>query len=182
MIMHRVSIFYQINLGFSLIILSLLHSASWALSLENPVTMNFGKTDFALPLSGALALGTDGTIAYSGVFNGAGLGSAGQIRLQDAAGTGVEIACNNGVLAHQDGSTLALEGNVVMGAAAVGPFTAGALCQGLNTVLFTHTLTSQEAENILFLGGRLAPTALHAGGYSTTHPGGSPLGVRAMVQ
>ncbi|MCA3243843.1 MAG: hypothetical protein INF43_00870 [Alphaproteobacteria bacterium] len=163
-------------------LLALLAGPAWAVSLVDPVTLNFGKTDYALPLTGTIALGTDGTVAYSGAFDGSGVGAAGQLRLQDTPGTVVEIACADGTLAHSGGATLALEGGLAVGAANVGTYGAALACDGLGTVLTTHSLTAQNSENIIFFGGRLTPTSLQAGAYTTTNTGGVPLAVRVVVQ
>ncbi len=152
-----------------------------AQALVNPVAMAFGKIDFFTPHTGSISLGTDGSVATSGNFSGNGIGVAGQLEITGTTGDVVEVSCANGTLAHSSGATLALFGEVVVGPGAVGPWGVGAACAGLTAVLLTHSINATAAENILFLGGRLTPTTLQNGPYSTANPGGAPLGVRAVV-
>lgn len=163
-------------------LLLLLAQPGWGVTLVDPVTLSFGKTDYSLPLTGTITVGTDGTVVYTGVFDGPGVGTAGQLRIQETVGTVVEISCADGTLAHSGGATLTLEGAVVMGAANVGAYGAGLACIDLNTVLTTHTVSTLNSENTMFFAGRLTPVSLQSGTYNTTNSGGLPLAVRVVVQ
>jgi hypothetical protein len=153
-----------------------------AQTLINPVNMAFGKTEFNTPLVGSISLGSNGTVAYSGVFNGLGVGTAGQLEIVGTTGVVMEISCLGGTLAHSGGATLVLGTELAMGPSNVGGWGTNPSCTGLGNVVATHTINATTSENVLYLGGQLTPSSLVGGAYSTAIMGGTPISVRVLVQ
>jgi hypothetical protein len=162
--------------------LCLLPCFAVAQTLVNPVSMGFGKTDFSTPLVGSISLGSNGVVAYTGVFNGLGVGTAGQLEIAGTTGVVVEVSCTGGTLAHSGGATLVLGTELAMGPSNVGGWGTNPSCTGLGNVVATHTINATTTENVLYLGGQLNPSSLVGGAYSTALTGGTPITVRVLVQ
>ena len=144
--------------------------------------ITFGTTDYTLPITGDIRMGTNGAVAYTGAFAGAGLGVAGQVELVDSISTVLEVSCEDGELAHSGGSTMTMETTVVVGTAQTGAWGSTPLCTGLGNTVITHTIESGSAANTLYAGARLVPGSMSDGSFSTTNSGGVPVKIRVIVQ
>ncbi|NBX86865.1 MAG: hypothetical protein EBQ80_06530, partial [Proteobacteria bacterium] len=115
-------------------------------------------------------------------YSGSGSGTAGQIEIQDSNGTVVEVSCANGTLAHSGGGTLTLTTTVVVGSSNVANYGTNPTCNGLGSTILTHTIVSGAANNTIYVGGRLTPSSLVGGGFSTATSGGQAIQFQVVVQ
>lgn len=153
-----------------------------ALTLQNLASLNFGKTDYAPPVTGSISMGTNGHIEYGPSFGGSGNGIAGQLEIQENNGTVVEISCTSGKLVGPGGLALDIETAAVVGTGSIGNWGTGTLCTGLGNTIITHAVGIGAAANTLYFGGRLTPSSISAGNYSTGGAGGDAIHISVIIQ
>jgi hypothetical protein len=120
--------------------------------------MNFGKVEFTnTTLNGNLTIGPNGAITYSANSSGPGTGTAGQVQINGTTGLTVTVSCNNSMtLRHESGNTIGLT-NLRISIGTPQTFAAATACDGdLNNNVLTHVINANAAQNIIYLGGRLA--------------------------
>lgn len=156
--------------------------AAHAVTLTKIADIGFGVTDYTLPVAGAVSLGTNGTIGYSGSFAGTGMGVAGQVELADSIGVILEVSCADGTLAHSGGSSMMMEATVVVGTPQTRAWGTTPACDGLGNTALTHTIDAGTAANMLYVGARLMPGGVSDGTFNTVNSGGVPIQVRVIVQ
>lgn len=146
--------------------------------------MDFGGVDFTgVPAATDTAtLNTDGSIAYAGVFDGSGTGTAGEVQITGGSdGETVEVSCdmtatmNNGA-----GSSIQVTG---IGISQTAGATTGTACAGVGTPSLTYAL-NLVANDRLYLGGVLdgnTASSLVPGAHSTS-PTGDDIEVQVVYQ
>ncbi|TVQ83932.1 MAG: DUF4402 domain-containing protein [Micavibrio sp.] len=148
--------------------------------------MEFGIVEFSGPPTGAgdfVSLGTDGVLAYNGVFSGSGAGGV-PARVEVTVGTSgetVQVQCSNSaVLADMtdSSSTIAIDAVQVTHSLSPTAFATGS-CDGIGTSALTYELGS-TAEDAFLFGGRITGVGASnfgEGNYSTNTAGGVPIDV-----
>ena len=154
-----------------------------------PTAMNFSAVDFsAAPGAGdTISLGSNGSIAYAGVFS-AGTGaapSAGNVNVTTgSSGLVVEVRCNaTGTLANAAGTSLIPLNSVQVAATTGVAFGSAAACAGSGAAAAATTLTLDGTDDFKF-GARIAgpATGTFGGAYSTSNTNGVPVVVNVTYQ
>jgi len=150
--------------------------------------MNFGDVDYDTIHSGAIELGTNGTVQLAsgsaGINLNGGAPSAGDLTISGDGQSTIQISCESaGVLGASGGHALTLQ-NVEFAIDTGRTYGAGTSCSGLASPGASIDLASNTSPQIFF-GGALDVSGnaiSHSGNYSTTNAGGDPVTVRVVYQ
>jgi hypothetical protein len=174
-------------LGFmaaGLVSAGLVFQAHAVLTLTHLSNINFNKIDFAAsPATAHVTMGTNGAVSYGGNLSGTGIGVAGQIQMADTPGTNVEVSCSSTATIARTGSTNITVSPVKISVGSGQTYAAATTCNGVGSVVLSHTITGTAANNVLYVGGQLQSNgvALASGVMSSTSGGGAPITVEVLV-
>ena len=150
-----------------------------AVSLANPVDMDFGTTEYAPGFGTVITLDANGgTVSGTDTTNFTyGAGTAGAIDINGTVGETVDISCETGGTLSDGTNTLAL------GAAEVRIDGADTACAGLGATPVAFVLTS--GTDTVNVGAAITVPAAGiqaAGTYNTSNASGDPITVRVVYQ
>lgn len=158
-------------------------------AITGTTDMDFGIVNYTgTPGPGDEArMGTNGSIGYTGGFNGTGSGTSGRVELSGVPnGTTLEVYCSNAaVLSNGMGSSIQLTDIEVAREGRLRNFGSNPTCNGLTgAAAMTYSFRSGTRDEIFF-GGRLdggTMTGSAGGNYSTANAGGSPIDAVVVIQ
>lgn len=146
--------------------------------LDQETDMDFGLIDFT-GSNGAVNMGTNATLSYSGGASGDGIATAGSFRisLPGWGGDDVQIGCDSTATLTNGSSTVTLTNiEFVIGAGNRTAYGLGNNCQGLSASSGIFEISGSSSNRVLFFGGRLEITDPNvSGNYSTGNPGGNDI-------
>jgi len=160
-----------------------------AITLGNEQNMDFATVEFsAAPAAGSTAsLGTDGNIAYAGVFSGLGTGTAGSVDI--TAGTNgqtVEVFCDQtATMTDGSGASIDVAGIEVVAEGGEGAYGTGSACNGTGGAAATNLVLNVGTLDTFVFGGQVdgsTAASFVAGSYSTGNAGGDDIQIDVFYQ
>jgi len=150
------------------------------LNITATTDFDFGVIEAGASATGTVSMGTNGNIAYSGMFTGSPIGTAGQVTFALVFGgtSDVTLECDtSATLANAAGDTIPFINIEVVRSTSRGNFGSGTPCAGIGTTLLIPSLP--VATHTIYFGGQLdlSGSLPSDGAYSTANVGGTPITV-----